>query len=309
MCLYPKMVLNPKYQPNKKNNGLPPRLWGKPVKYVPIGCGVCIECRKQKANEWKVRLGEEIKQRTNGVFVTLTFNEKSLIEIASELGIGEGNAIATFAVRRFLERWRKKYKKSVKHWLITEMGHQGTERIHLHGIIFTDNKEDIEKIWKYGFVYLGKYVNQKTINYIIKYVTKEDKEHPHFKAQILSSAGIGAAYQKTNRFQEHTYKGKETKDYYQLKNGTKVQNPIYYRNKLYTEEEREQMWIDKINEHKIYIMGIPYDVKTAKQREIYNEALKNAQALNERIGGGKPSKEWAKEEYNIKLKEINGEGR
>ena len=58
------------------------------------------------------------------------------------------NKIATLAVRRFLERWRKKYKKSVRHWLVTELGQKNTEHLHLHGIIWTDKGEEINKIWK-----------------------------------------------------------------------------------------------------------------------------------------------------------------
>ena len=125
MCLYPKMIKNPKYLPNKKNNNNPPEITDKRVRYVPIGCGNCIECRKQKKREWQIRMNEEIKHDRTGKVITLT-------------SYGIENQIATLATRRFLERWRKKYKKSVKHWLITELGHEGTENIHLHGIIWTN---------------------------------------------------------------------------------------------------------------------------------------------------------------------------
>ena len=86
---------------------------------------------------------EEIKHDKTGKFITLTFTEGNLIKLENETGNNPNNyirynAVATLAVRRFLERWRKKYKKSVKHWLITELGQNETERIHLHGIIFTD---------------------------------------------------------------------------------------------------------------------------------------------------------------------------
>ena len=103
-------------------------------------------------------------------------NLKKNIEIKNLNTIIE-NEIASLAVRRFLERWRKKYKKSVKHWLITELGHNGTERIHIHGIIFTDNVEDIRDLWKYGYIWIGDYVNEKTINYIVKYCNKLDIDH------------------------------------------------------------------------------------------------------------------------------------
>ena len=114
---------------------------------------------------------EEIRHKKNGKFVTLTFSEESLVELGEDKSINTlngynlDNEIATLAVRRFLERWRKKYKKSVKHWFVTELGHNGTERIHLHGIIFTkENKETIESIWKYGNIWVGTFVNTKTIN-------------------------------------------------------------------------------------------------------------------------------------------------
>ena len=38
------------------------------------------------------------------------------------------NAIAAYAIRKFLERWRKKFKKSLRHWLVTELGHNGIEK-------------------------------------------------------------------------------------------------------------------------------------------------------------------------------------
>jgi hypothetical protein len=138
MCLYPKLVDNPKYKANKKNGGVIPPIHDKRVLLVPVGCGKCIECRKQKKREWQVRLLEDIKTNKNGKFVTLTFDRESLEKLQDDVGYisdnyVQNNAVATLGVRRFLERWRKKYKKSVRHWLVTELGHTGTERIHLHG--------------------------------------------------------------------------------------------------------------------------------------------------------------------------------
>ena len=76
-------------------------------------------------------------------------------------GYNRDNAIAKLGVRRFLERWRKENKKSVRHWLTTELGGNGTENIHLHGIIWTDKtSEYISRIWKYGFTWLS---NDKTL--------------------------------------------------------------------------------------------------------------------------------------------------
>ena len=178
MCLYPKLILNKRYLPSKKNKGIVPICKDERLRYVAVGCGICYECRKQKANQWKVRLYEELKTNNNAVFVTLTFDEEHLNKYNS---IKDENELATKAVRHFLERVRKKTKKSLKHFLITEKGHEGTERIHLHGIIWGDNvKEICEEKWQNGYVYYGEYVNNQTINYIIKYILKPDNDHPDF---------------------------------------------------------------------------------------------------------------------------------
>ena len=137
MCLFPKLVKNPKYRVNRKNGGNVPYMTDSRVGYVPIGCGVCFECINKEATKWKIRLFEEIKRDETGKFVTLTFSDESLEELERDCDANErthkyvkDNEIARLGVRRFLERWRKKHGKSVKHWLITELGTTNTERIH-----------------------------------------------------------------------------------------------------------------------------------------------------------------------------------
>lgn len=299
MCLYPKLVKNKRYAITKKNNGIVPECTDERTRMIPVGCGKCIECKKKKKHEWQVRLNEEIK--TNfGKFVTLTFSNESLIELQKVIGKEECNAVATIAVRRFLERWRKKYKKSVRHWLITELGHENTERIHLHGILFTEIEDQIiRELWKYGEIWVGDYCNEKTINYIIKYVTKNDERHKGYEPIILTSPGIGSGYVKTRAAKFNKFKDKETREYYVLPNGTKTNLPIYYRNKLYTEEERLKLWSNKLDEEVRYVLGKEISVKDSHQE--YFKILKGATELNKRLGFGDDSKEWQKKEYNVTL--------
>ena len=66
--------------------------------------------------DWQVRLLEEIKHDKTGKFVTLTFSEEALECLNKDVVIKTmdsiiENEMATLAVRRFLERWRKKHKK------------------------------------------------------------------------------------------------------------------------------------------------------------------------------------------------------
>ena len=115
MCLYPKLIKNRKYVANKKNGGNVPIPTDQRVLQVPVGCGNCMECRKQKARAWSIRLQEEIRTDKTGKFVTLTFSNESIYELNEEVkgieGYARDNEIAKLGVRRFLERWRKKHKK------------------------------------------------------------------------------------------------------------------------------------------------------------------------------------------------------
>lgn len=304
MCLYPKLILNKKYTANKKNNGVVPTPTDERTRYVPVGCGMCIECRNQLKRTWQVRLNEELQiNKENQIqFVTLTFSEEALTQLCQELATYESNAIATVATKRFRERWRKKYKKSIRHWLVTELGHENTERIHLHGLLFTEQKEDIEKLWKYGGVYIGNYVNKKTINYIVKYITKIDMDHKNYKSIILTSPGIGSSYLNRTDARKNLYVPRETNETYRLPNGNKVNLPIYYRNKLYSEEEREALWIEKLDKNIRWVCGEKVDVSTEAGEKRYEELRKYYQKKNQMLGYGDDSKQWSKKQYNASIK-------
>lgn len=299
---------------NKKNGGdvppLPYRRFNgnliqdERVLYVPVGCGKCMECKKQKARQWQVRLAEEIKRDNKGIFVTLTLSNESYRELDKEIdsrieGYERENKLIKLATRRFLERWRKKHKKSVKHWLVTELGGGGTENIHMHGIIWTDKGgEEIEKHWKYGFVWDSDrkkgWVNEQTINYIIKYVNKTDEKHKEYNSITLTSAGIGKGYEGTTNGRNNKYKKGQTKEVYTMRNGAKINLPIYYRNKIYSEEEREKLWIEKIEKDEIWIAGVKMK---ASDTENVEKTRAWYQEKNKRLGYGDGTKDWDKIAY------------
>ena len=309
MCLNPSYIKNRKYIPNKKNGGIIPPILDNRVLMVPVGCGVCIECKKQKSRSWQIRLKEDIKRYKNPVFVTLTFSEQSLKSLRDDCKIIYGknwidddNIICTLAVRRFLERYRKKYKKSIRHWLISEKGHEGTKRIHLHGILYIENKEEIEKFWKYGWVYLGDYVNNKTINYIIKYVTKVDTVNKGFEGKIFCTAGIGRGWEKTLNAENSKYKGKDTKETYINEKGFEMGLPIYYRNKIYTEDEREKLWLNRLDKHERWVLGQKIDISNGLDE--YENALHFARILNNSMGYLN-EKDFSSKKYLKQVKELN----
>lgn len=310
MCLYPKLIKNKKYTVTKKNGGNVPICDDRRKLLVPVGCGKCIECMKQKSRNWQVRLNEDIRHNKNGKFVTLTFNTESLIKIRRSIkgldGYELDNEIARVAVKKFLGRWRKEFKRSIRHWLITELGHEGTEHLHIHGILWTDeSKEVIDKKWKYGYTWIGDYMTEKTVNYITKYVTKVDGKHKEYKSVILTSAGIGRNYIDRTDSKLNRYKDKDTKESYTNRNGTEQALPIYYRNKIYNEEEREKLWVEKLDKEERWVCGERVDVSTNKGWEEYYKLVEYYREKNRRLGYGDDEKNWERKKYeNDKRKMI-----
>lgn len=302
---------NRKYTNTKKNGGVIPEVKDKRTLWIPVGCQKCMECKKQKARQWGVRLQEEIRTNKTGQFVTLTFSNESITDLGNEIkgleGYNRDNKIATIAVRKFLERWRKKYKKSIRHWLITELGHEGTENIHLHGLIFTKDVKAIKKIWKYGFVFIGDYVNERTINYITKYTTKTDEKHKEYNAIILTSAGIGSNYVKRWDAGLNKYKPGQTKETYTTRQGRKIDLPIYFRNKIYSEDEREALWIEKLDKGVRWVDGTEIDI--SKNMDKYWRHLEVARAKNKRLGYGDDTVNWELKEYEEQLRNLRYEQR
>nr|DAF82400.1 MAG TPA: Replication associated protein [Microviridae sp.] len=258
MCLYPTFVKNPKYKPNKKNKGKPPVCKDRRLLYIPVKCGCCIECRKEKQREWRVRLEEELRSGF-GYFITLTISQEGIKDLEEKTGLKwkeNPNEIATKGLRLFLERCRKDTSKSIKHWCVTELGEK-EDRIHLHGIFFGQKSAElIKKHWKYGFSFIGQYCNSRSVNYMTKYMLKVDTKHPEFKQIVLSSKGIGSEYMNRLDYlwQKQNYKNINVATY-TFRNGTKMAMPKYYKNKIFTEKEREKMWINNLNRGLLWIYG------------------------------------------------------
>lgn len=331
MCINPRLLRNKKYMPNQKNGGSPPPLTDLRKQFVPIGCGNCWECRKRKRNDWTIRLTEEIKNDSNNwTFVTLTFNEQKLqyhrdkveeslidkdtgelkCDIEDFERLTDDNRIATLAVRMFLERWRKKTGKSVRHFFITEKGHKNTKRIHLHGLIRSRDLEMIRNTWLNGYIWprrkadmKANVVNEKTINYIVKYITKVDKVNIGFYSKILCSPGIGRNYINSTRFELHRFNGENTLDYYLTNTNHKLGNPIYYRNYLYTENERDILWSMMLDKGKRYVFGIEIDINSIGGWDQYFKSLIYYREKNKELGYF-TDPNWTIDKYSKSLQSL-----
>ena len=306
MCLYPKLIRNRKYTETKKNGGNIPPILDKRVLMVPVGCGKCIECKKQKARNWQVRLQEDIRVNKNAKFVTYTFSEHELQKLDNEIkglsGYARDNEICRLAVRRYTERWRKKYGKTLRHWLVTELGHANTERVHMHGIVWTDKVKDIGDIWKYGRIWIGEYVNAKTINYIVKYVNKVDQQHKTYNSKIFTSQGIGKEYINRRDSKRNKYKKEKTIETYKTREGVELALPVYYRNKIYNEDERERLWLEKLDKEERYVCGVKVDISQGEDE--YYKLLEMMRQKNKRLGYGDDAKNWELKKYENERRNL-----
>lgn len=278
MCIYTTKILNKRFLPTKKNYWRPPVCTDERLRYIEIECGHCRECLKKKGREWRIRNYEQLKETPTAVYFTGTFTDKRIEILSKRYNIDTNNVneIATKEIRLFLERIRKiNNGKSVKHWIVTEKGHTNTRRIHVHGIFYAENGQTKQSLtwmlknnWIAGYCYNGKYVNERTINYISKYLTKLDEDNRDFVGKVLCSKGLGASYVERNK-KRFEWKGEETKTYYHARNGANIAMPRYYKIKAFTEEQRELLWIYRENSGEKYVNGFKIIVKTEEDLNYY----------------------------------------
>ncbi len=299
MCLFPTKIQNKKYQANKKNGGvIPPKPdYYEKIEFVSVDCGRCMECRKKKGRDWQMRLSEEMRAADKrAYFVTWTFSDEGLKELRGLLkeedqervyeNFEDENQMCRIAVRRMLERWRKRYGRSLRHWIVTEKGQSNTERIHMHGIVWTDeDKNDIDKYWKYGIVDIGKKgVSEASAGYLVKYMSKIDVKHKEYKSKVFASKGIGAGYLKRRDSKRHVYNGEDTKTDYKTRDLVTLPIPKYFRDKLWTDQEREWMFKSSMEEEKAYVLGQEIDTSDVFGKMDHEKALIEARKKNKRYG-------------------------
>lgn len=279
MCLYPKLIRNRRYLPTKKNNYNPPACTDERKRFVPASCGVCKECREKKAKEWTIRCEWELKTLNEKAYgVTLTFADEYLDGNEDV----DPNEFCQRAVRLFIKRWVKKYHKSIRYWLIPEIGQNNTERVHMHGLMWTNEPPiEINNIWKYGNTEI-KTATLDAIPYALKYFLKPDKKHKNFKGKIIASKGIGKKFIYSHDAKK--VQQMEESEYVKTRAGYKTAVPMYWRRKLFTEEELDEKWTRLLDKNVRYIQGEKIDISTKEGEDEYYRALEYYQKLNTELG-------------------------
>ena len=91
--------------------------------------------------------------------------------------------------------------------------------------------------------------------------------------KIFTSKGIGKDYINKNSLKRHRYQDRFTEETYRTNSGIKVALPTYYKQKIWTVQEREALRIIKEKEQVKYYNKTPIKVETTKQYEEYVHAV------------------------------------
>lgn len=202
-----------------------------------VPCGKCLDCRNRRVQSWVFRLLQQEKLHGTSVFATLTYSPETIRRTK--------NGFATLEkkdVQNFFKRLRKNTgKKTIKYYACGEYGTR-TMRPHYHAIIFDTNYDEVEKAWGMGQIHIGD-TRGESIAYVTKYICKpkkvpmhkNDDRQPEFS---LMSKGMGSNY-LTPQMIKYYHEGKIS--YVTQPGGFKQALPRYYRDRIFTIEQRSEL--------------------------------------------------------------------
>lgn len=169
---------------------------------IKVKCGKCPTCQRQKAQEWAIKLINESKYHNESCFITLTFDNKILLDKNSKAN--KYGALPSFNkkietsmeyFKKFIKRLRRKFpEKKISYFHVAEYGEK-THRPHHHAILFGVNfnedrkecqisksghpqmySETLQQLWACGNTTLQD-CNSNNIIYIAQYSLKKFKNN------------------------------------------------------------------------------------------------------------------------------------
>ena len=129
---------------------------------------------------------------------------------------------------------------------------------------------------------------------------KDDLNNREFTGKVLTSAGMGKQYFEREDWEFNRYNGEDTREYYVFKNGTKAMMPRYYRDKIYSEEEKELLWLQKLDKGETWVMGEKCRIDSDEYKNLlsyYREQAKQTHGDNIAL--------WKEKQYWRRLGNIS----
>ncbi len=228
MCDTPYHMNNPAY-PIKSRD-----------KIIPVPCGKCYPCKMRRVNSWVFRLIQQEKVEQSAHFITLTYDNDHVPITDNKYMTIDKRDVQLF-MKRLRKAHVKKYGKEhrIKYYLCGEYGSK-TKRPHYHAVMFNVDTELIDKAWHMGSSHYG-HVTGASISYTLKYMAKATRipEHSNDDRQpefALMSKRLGSNY-LSPKIKEYHQQDIE-RNFVVLEGGIKLPMPRYYRDKIFTEEQR-----------------------------------------------------------------------
>jgi hypothetical protein len=211
----------------------------------PVRCGKCPACKDAAAGDWATRLRAEWKQSTSAFFITLTYRP-------THIALTRTNRHTLYKkdVTDFLKKLRNLYRAAgdsynVKYFFCGEYGGL-THRPHYHFIFFNVSEFAVRYCWDYGHVHIGN-VTDSSIAYTTKYMCKYsdedgkvDRTDDRVREFRCMSKHLGKGYLSEKMVSWHRADIYE-RVYVPLAGGVRARLPRYYRERLYTVDERDKM--------------------------------------------------------------------
>lgn len=186
---------------------------------------------------------QEYDHAETAEWVTLTYDTKHVP--LTDRGFA---SLRKSDVQLFFKRLRKAENASgsnlppIKYYTAGEYGGKGM-RPHYHAIIFNCTVGLVSPAWKMGHVHYGT-VTRASVGYTLKYMSKprqipkhrNDDRIPEFS---LMSKRLGAKYMTDEMIKWH-HADLENRMYINIEDGKKIAMPRYFKQKIYTDEQREQ---------------------------------------------------------------------
>lgn len=205
---------------------------------IRVPCGNCPGCKNQRAAWWAFRLQEEAKKHHQSLFITLTYDDDHIK--------GSPNGLLTLNktdLQTFFKTLRKQSgSKTIKYYACGEYGGT-TFRPHYHSILFDATPLQVVRAWNNGNARCDQ-VTPASIRYVTGYICKpsivdaRDPNDDRQKEKAFISKGLGLNYLSDELINYHR---DGANSFTTMPGGVKQPLPRYFRDRLFTPEERSEM--------------------------------------------------------------------
>ena len=102
--------------------------------------------------------------------------------------------------------------------------------------------------------------------------------------------------------ERNKYNEGKTIETYKTREGIELALPIYYRNHIYSDSEKELLWLEKLDKEVRYVDGVK--VSISQDEEEYYKLLEVKRMKSKRLGYGDDSINWDLKKYENERRNL-----